>query len=266
MIRVQAGKLMRQRSRLYRTLLVVALTTLSTGIGLPPFLPIPPAQAQNLIERIQSLFTRKRDQGAASGRARGGSVRGVCPQIANLTLVPFSPQSNLGLTTEAHPTFLFYLPFGRTDKVTQAELLLLDKDEILGDPVRFELPETPGIVTVQLPAGSAPLELGKQYRWFFSIICKEDEPSINPFVSGWVQRVEPTPDLVKQLQALSPTDQYIAYVNGGIWYSAIDQLAQHRTVHPNDWESLLALFNLTRLRSAPVTSLRLLESPLQSGT
>ncbi|WP_421658114.1 DUF928 domain-containing protein [Leptothermofonsia sp. ETS-13] len=243
----------RVRLKFRRLLLMGTLTVVLSSAAL--LLPAPQGQAQTFFDRIQLLFNRKRDQGAASGRARGGSVRGVCPQIANLSLIPLSPKSNQGLTVEEYPTFLFYLPFGRTDKVKSAELLLLDKDEILGDPIRFLLPESPGMVSVRLPSDGKPLEIGKQYKWYFSIICQEDEPSINPFVSGWIQRIEPSSDLVKQLQTLSPKDQYVAYVNNGIWYTAVDLLSQNRQMHPEEWKSLLALFELAKFARAPVTEL-----------
>jgi hypothetical protein len=182
-------------------------------------------------------------------------VRGVCPQIASQPLIPLSPESNQGLTVEQYPTFLFYVPFGRTDKVKFAELLVLDYDQILGEPIRFLLPDKAGIVRVRLPASEPPLEVGKRYNWYFSIICRDNEPSINPFVSGWIQRVESNPALLRQLRSLPAQDQYVAYINYGIWYSALEQLAQYSTMHLQEWKNLLALYSLEKYAENPITDL-----------
>lgn len=88
--------------------------------------------------------------------------------------------------------------------------------------------DKPGIVEVRLPAGSKnqkSLEVGKRYVWWLSVICTPEDRSMDYYVKGFVQRVEPSPTLKTNLANPEPMARAIAYANNGIWYDTISTLA-----------------------------------------
>lgn len=222
----------------------------------------PPAHAQSVIERIQSLFSRTRSEGNASGRARGGAIRSAT--INDRNLVALMPASNIGTTTEAYPTFWFYVSApvpdasGGVPAARTAEFMLLDENQtpVLDAPISVPLPSTAGVVSFRLPETLPPLEPGKSYNWFFAVLDRPDQLSNDLYVSGWVERVAPNPQLDQQLSATAAGDRYAVYADYDIWYEAVTQLAQNRTSHPQAWNQILALFNLQDATQAPVVNLQ----------
>ncbi len=223
---------------------------------------VPAAQAQSVIERIQSLFSRTRAEGNASGRARGGAIRSAT--INDRNLVALMPASNIGSTTEAHPTFWFYVSAPAPDAAgvvptaRTAEFMLLDENQIpiLDAPISVPLPSTAGIVSFRLPETLPSLEPGKSYNWFFAVLDRPDQLANDLYVSGWVERIAPDPQLNQQLSATAAGDRYAVYANYDIWYEAVTQLVQNRATHPQEWAQILALFNLQDATQAPVVNLQ----------
>ncbi len=243
------------RRTYWRPILVSCTLTVLFSTTLLPW-TAPSAQAQSVIQRIQSIVTGKRKQGSASGRSRAGATRSQCPQIdESNTLMALVPEHNEGLTTQGYPAFWFYVPFGSSS----ATFRLLDEDKkpVLKQPLHLRLPEEKGLVRVTLPSTEKPLEVGKRYQWFFNITCTNHQNSQTRIaVKGWIKRVQPSPNLVQQLQTTRPQDQYVLYVNNDIWYETIAQLAEHREVHPQEWTQLLTLFELNDFAEAPITELQ----------
>ncbi len=235
----------------------ILILTLTTVLSVPLLsLYTPQAQAGFIGERIQNLFRRKRKQGRPSGRSRGGAIRDEsCISPNSKSLTALVPKDNLGTTIAAHPTFWFYLPLGRSETDIQARFVLLDENQSPVLVQKMALPDAPGIVSVKLPESEQSLEIGKQYNWYFSIICDQSEPSLNPWVRGWIERVEATPELVRQLETLPESEQYIALVEHGISQEALTQLAQHRSIYSEDWQNLLAYFELEEVANSEITQL-----------
>jgi hypothetical protein len=245
---------MRSRSR--RAFIISSLALVTVGaVGLQSTT----AQAQSFFSRIQDIINPRRRSQSASGRSRGGSVRGRCaaPELADTRLTALIPDTNLGLTIADYPTFWFYVPYGRTDTVSTAEFMLLDanRNPVLVQPISVNLPETPGIVSFQLPASASPLDIDQEYNWYFSIICSERNPSRNPGVSGWVRRIAEPPELVFQLRSLPAEQRYVAYAEHEIWYEVVTELSQHRDRYPNDWIDTLRLMSLESVAQRPITEL-----------
>lgn len=237
------------------------LTAMCLGV-IPAEFITPSVQAQTIIERIQSLFTRRRAEGNASGRRRGGAIRDQCntTQATDKPLTALIPANNLGLTTTDYPTFWFYLPFGRSAENLSAQFMLLDENDfpvLTNDrPITIALPETSGIVGFQLPETEQPLEVDHSYRWHLTLVCHASFGSMDlTEVNGWIRRVEPSSDLTQQLDATPPEDHYIPYASYSIWYDALTQLAENKTTYAEDWEQLLRLFELQDLANLPITEL-----------
>jgi len=159
-------------------------------------------------------------------------------------LTALIPKTQFGFTVSEYPTFFVYVP--QTSGQAGVFTLLDEKRNIVYETT-LELPETDGIVSFSLPATEslAPLEIGKLYRWYFGIIYDPQDRSRDLLVEGWVQRVEPSPSLVKELESAAPQDYPALYATAGIWHEAIATLAQLRRSQPDDlmwinqWQELL---------------------------
>ena len=139
---------------------------------------------------------------APSGDQQGAGSYGPCQadeELPPLTAIvpkwkdPVTRKTYvLGRTTFAHPTFWFYIPY---QPGAHAEFVLQNEDQYQIYKTSFELVETPGVVSFNLPSTSAAtLVAGKSYFWYFKIKC-DPQGSTDDFVTGWVQRVEPSPEL-----------------------------------------------------------------------
>ncbi len=195
-----------------------------------------------------SSYVYNFDEDGRPGHREGGASRGNCPPT-NLNLMALVPKTNLGLTVDEYPTFWFYIPY-QSSSVPQAELMVLDENRrpILEKQILIQLSGIPGIISVKLPSTAKSLELNQEYRWYFSLICDAENPSNNPSIDGWIKRVE--------LNAAS--NNYQAYVNNGIWYNALTEVAKGRQTNPSDtaiateWQKLLQAVGLEELTETSV--------------
>jgi Domain of Unknown Function (DUF928) len=193
------------------------------------------------------------------GPRKGGGSRGGCP-LANPkvsenqkpTLTALIPVSNWGQTLAERPTFWFYIPYSSQEAVS-GEFVLREKEgnndtDLVREPeiyrISFMLPRTPGLVSFSIPPTKPSLEINKWYRWDFKLNCAPPSPA-SDLVRGWVQRIELTPELEKQLNAARGRE-YDVYANQLIWYDALARLAELRLNNPSDstlsnsWKNLLA--------------------------
>jgi hypothetical protein len=229
----------------------------------------------NLLERIRALFAPPR-QVRPTGRTKGGAGRGrFCP-ITNETMAALVPSAKdipdtlqdkiaevtaaeivWGITVEERPTFWFYIPYQADEILNLAEFMLLDveKHPVLPQPITIQLPDVPGFVQLQVPYS---LEVGKPFNWYLSIICDDQKPSRNPSVRGWIQRIEPSSQLLTALDNVESKRSHIPYLENGIWFEGVARLAEnhHRyrddVVIQRDWIDLLDFLGLARLANAPV--------------
>lgn len=191
------------------------------------------------------------------GRTSGGSRPGDCLGKNSITALIPAAQTK-GLTTDQYPTFFFHVP---PTTAKTAEFVLQNENKQQVYRTKLRLTGQPGVTSFQLPAvATSGLATGKNYRWFFSVICNEAAPdkSGNPFVMGWMQRVSPSPALVQQLRQANPRDRVALYQQSGFWYEAVSTLAQLRRSAPldaalaTDWANLLRSAGLDRVATEPL--------------
>jgi predicted N-formylglutamate amidohydrolase len=135
------------------------------------------------------------------------------------------------------------------------EFVLEDKEGNEVYTANFRTSGTSGIVTLSLPTqgGLSPLVVGKDYKWFFSVVCQEDDRSKDAVVEGWVRRVELKPTLKTQLAQASLQKQVELYAEAEIWQDALATLVQLRRDKPNDsaiaadWAKLLSAAGLDNI-------------------
>ncbi len=200
--------------------------------------------------------------GEPGGRGRGGGSRGDCKKYQSLTaLVPLITRNSQtfpwGLTTQAHPTFWFYLPAPLTAQTPLRFVLRDRQDQTLYSTIIHPVTTAAGIIRIPVPTSVPALESGKTYRWGLSVQC---DAGINPdyvFVRGVVQRVSLPNPIAQQLQsATTPLEQASIYGKQGIWFDAITTLGNARTTDAavlQAWKDLLRQGHLESLLAAPFT-------------
>ncbi|MGB3308483.1 MAG: DUF928 domain-containing protein [Nodosilinea sp.] len=162
------------------------------------------------------------DQGAPSGRQRGGASRGDCADYQGLTaLVPVVDGIVWSQTQSPTPKFFFYVPKALTADIP-LELVVQDSNDNYVFRRQFSVDAPAGILTVPVTSASAGLAPSESYSWTFSIYCDAARPSASVSVFGTIERVAdanlrvpeaPTPD-----QQLALARQYAA---AGIWHEAM---------------------------------------------
>ena len=185
-------------------------------------------------------------------RRSGGSLSDAtaCTNSSE-NVMAIIPTENPVLTISAHPTLLFYVPYAAKDvQVGEVSVLVGPNEMTRLYHTRFTLPNSPGIISVKLPASSdTALTEGNFYHWYFKLYCTGNITSKADLqVDGWIQRVETTAERQQQIQARTPD----------IWYDAIAQIADQLSVTPQDrqlresWRSLLTTVGMAELAQTPI--------------
>jgi len=262
---------------------IVALASMSIGPSVERAIAAPTlyiAQSnggfvENLVTRVQALFVRRASASPPAGRRKGGAGRGRrCPSTpySIAALVPswstsaaalpneisriVAPELIYGTTILANPTFLVYMPY-TAESARSAKLMVLDEagHQVIPEPIKIELPKTPGIMSVQFPE---VLGVGKLYNWYFSVVCDEQKPSRNPGVRGWIQRVEISQGLRNALGQTAETATFEIYARYGIWFESVSALANaYRLDQSNEtiertWTELLNGLGLAAPEEMPL--------------
>jgi hypothetical protein len=197
---------------------------------------------------------------------QGAATRTDCAKD-RFAFEPLVPTSNYGQTTEAYPTFYWYLAnhsfsWARFEiYATQAKTLARDPDPIYQTTFRLVGSQSLASLTLPATAGLPPLQKNRDYLWKLTLICSQrgpDDEMANGSQRGirsWITRVEPNKALKAKLGKTSR--RYEVYAEEGLWYDAIHTLAVLRERHPQqsrlaiDWKDLL---QQTMLRSVLVTA------------
>ncbi|BBD66020.1 hypothetical protein NIES4072_03010 [Nostoc commune NIES-4072] len=211
-----------------------------------------------------------------SGRRAGMGSRDNCPTVptALTALVPLLKEQKVGkqidklvigivegLTTSERPTFWFYVPYTQDLANSSAKFILQDSagTNIYEDAIA--LPPKPSIIGISLPENVTSLEVGKTYRWYLKVHCKQETASVPVYVEGGIQRINLASRVIQQLQAIpDPRQKIVIYAKEGIWFDALTMLAQIRLSNPNDasvekdWQTLLQSVNLDNVAKAPIVN------------
>jgi hypothetical protein len=199
----------------------IQLLKLGLGMGLGGWLVALPIMA------IAVEF--KPPQRGIPGRREGAGTRGpACVQgTPNLTVL--LPQTNIGFTTAAYPTFFWFVPetLAKSMKFDLFRGTEADPQQQLIYETTLDITASPGIVSLALPANAniAPLVVGQDYYWSVTLQCSAEDSFQNIQAEGWIQRVPLDPALARQLKTAKPSDRPQLYAQNGIWFDTLSSLA-----------------------------------------
>ncbi|MBW4493050.1 MAG: DUF928 domain-containing protein [Oscillatoria princeps RMCB-10] len=180
------------------------------------------------------------------------------------SLVALMPETNIGRTVAARPTFFVYVPPAQTGKGKQVFFSLQDENQNPHYQTRIEIPRSGGIVSFQLPEAAPELEVGKNYKWFFIVTESGKRLRADTSgVTGWVKRVEPAPEMLSKQKLGASLELVKLYGAQGVWYDTLATLAELRQKQPSDstvaaqWRQLLEQVGLGAIANQAVTEIAL---------
>lgn len=195
--------------------------------------------------------------GGATPSTAGGGTRGGSCLSKGKSIIPLMPSNNSVFTVSGYPTFYSYIPES-TAQTARFVLREQDRDEPLYETT-FDIPSTPGIVSVSLPQDTLPpLKVGKNYRWFLVVVCDTEDSSKNAVAQGWIRRIKPSAALATEIEKTSESEVWRVYGKAGVWQETLMTLAQLRRSHPGDsditadWEKLLNEVGLSAIAKDPL--------------
>jgi Domain of Unknown Function (DUF928) len=168
----------------------------------------------------------------------------------NKLLTFLAPRQNHRVTTSPYPTFWFYIPYAAED-IKNGEFVLVTQDEkTLVYKASFQLPKTPGIVNISLPASAnSALSEGKFYHWYLRIYCQTNTNNrADLTVDGWLEKVAATAETERLINAGAPD----------IWYDSLTRLGNLLLASPtdpklrSDWNKLLEFIGEKELSQEPL--------------
>ena len=243
-----------------QTLIVSACSCLavSTAIALPLSLSLftPSAQAKVRYNPPSNLGTPIVSTPGATRSA--GCTESVSVPICLIGLVPdlVVATAPVPLTISERPTIYFLIP-----KVDGNVSFTLAEEDIKFAKGRkiykttFYLKSKAGIIAFKIPDHVQGLKLGKNYSWEFTKEFTQEDPQTLTVI-GSMRRVLPNQNLVNQLKEVSlPTDRATLFAQEGIWYEAVQTLAEALQGNPkkaeivSEWNELLKSANLNKVLS-----------------
>jgi hypothetical protein len=231
-------------------------------VGMPARLSsIAPAAAQNANSQVLGgTWNEFEPPGNGSpGRREPGGTRGPKDEVS---LTALMPAKNASLTISPYPSFLFYLP--EISSQTAVEFVLYEYVDEKTDKEVYKTTFTTtgksGIVSINLPdtANLKPLEIGKNYHWYFSVIVNPKDRSQDKVAEGWVKRIDKTANLENELKNASGLNVAKAYKKALLWQDTIATLADLRRKNPSDltivdeWNKVLTSVGLEKIAQAPI--------------
>jgi hypothetical protein len=240
---------------------VCSCLAVNTVVALPFALFIPSVQAQS--RRVRYVPPSNLDAPKVSS---AGATRSAC--TVNDCLIALTPDLNLDnapipQTIAERPTIYFLSPKLNSPvqfilyevvpaKSNPEGRLLASRQRKIYEKT-FVINNDAGIIALKLPDDSPILEIGKNYTWKFTVNPKSFYS--DKLIKGNLRRVLPTQRLLAKLQSISsqPLERAALFAEEGIWFEAVQALAEAQLTVPknaeilSEWNSLLKSANLDRV-------------------
>lgn len=205
---------------------VAILASLASMIGTPIGGHL---ETRSLAPAVAGLPTVK--AGAPKG-SRPAGVRGICPATLKLNETTLLFQSQQGTVASSHPTFFWHFA-----TVPPVPIRFRLEDMEAGEMVTEKIFPRPaaGIMAMAVPPGLPELVPGRQYQWSVTLLCNPNSPDANPIALAQVERIQPQPALMQQLQsAVEASDRAQIYAQNQLWYDALATLWVDHQQHPEN--------------------------------
>ena len=197
------------------------------------------------------------DRDGKPGNTEASSNMGEpCGGVQPSQFKAFVPTANggiLGLTTESHPSFWFYIPYQAEDFHS---MKLVVWDDTYDYREEKEIPASQsvsGFMQISLPQTSKPLEVGKIYNVGLTVYCEDPATASDPTdvnkvsVKVAVGREPITPELQSELEQAGDDlrQQAVVYAKHSMWFDALRIIGELRQKNPEnpqyqrDWNKLL---------------------------
>jgi hypothetical protein len=195
---------------------------------------------------------------SAGGASRAGGLESQCGGFSKANklnkMMPITPSGmeKVNLTTDSHPNFYVYVP---KTGAKQGFFSVMGLDNDFEYQTFLDLPEKEGVMQISLPKSVAGIEMSKNYRWSFVMICNEYLEPDSPLVDGQIKRVALTQEIGDHV---SSQEKAAIYGNQGVWVDALDSLANLVNEQPNStesqatWNHFLSSVGLDAIASAPL--------------
>ncbi len=213
---------------------------------------------------------------SAPGNRESGAARSdSCAMTLNDSgLIAVIPESNVGLTTKASPSFFAYVPANNAER---AEFRLFEEEtgnEVYVGQVLLPITDSvseyrygSSIMRFSMPQDdlTAALEPGKNYLWALMLVCNADNRAEDIVVTGVVHRPDmayfdslapAVQDQLSTLDTISPAEQLIVYGEAGLWHDLLETLASlansDSSAYQDDWSTLLGNQGLGAIANYPI--------------
>lgn len=172
-------------------------------------------------------------------------------------LIALLPESFYGTTMSERPTIMVYIPASNAQ-----EAAFSIKDETGKTHYKMTIPvaASAGIIAVKIPADAPPLVVGKNYQWFFALKIDGQLSPSTPYVDGWIERIQPNPELTTAMHHQDAMKQATALGKNGVWYDCVATLATLHIAQPKNaniiqqWEELLSSISLKEIVKVPLVA------------
>jgi Domain of Unknown Function (DUF928) len=222
-----------------------------------PTLTLFPQNAQAQSRRVRYVPPNNLDAPKVSA---SGITRSTCASDESICLIALLPDlelvsKSIPQTVSEHPTIYFLIPKfdGKASFSIREVQELTSKSVYVKD---FDLKVESGVIAFKMPMDAPILEIGKSYKFNFTLKNPNIDKSKNVF--GHIHRVLPSQNLVDQLKkASSPVDRAALYSQSGIWFETLQTLAEaQQTVPQNievteEWLELLKSAKINRALLSP---------------
>lgn len=245
---------------------------LRTLVGLAVLSLLNPSLASAQVDATFNFSPPTMD--APGNREPGGQRTDVCIDTTeNGQLTALVPRSNIGLTTQASPDLLAYVP---TNNAERAELRILEEatsEEIYVGEITLpvNLSSTSDyrylatIVSIPLSSESIVLEPGKNYIWALFLVCDGDNRANDIGVDVVVRRVGDAyrnslaPDIAQALDTIETAnsqEKLSTFGRAGLWHDFLAEMLplsrQSPAIYSDDWRRVLTEQGLPTLIDVPV--------------
>lgn len=222
-------------------------------------------QNQSLTEQLPSNWNFKPPGGIGTpDNTEAGGTRGDSSCLtSDQSLILLVPPNNLNYTTNAYPSFAWYMP---PNSASAVKFTLYDQNYQELYTVESSLPQSPEqsksgqIMSLSLPdsIGLQPLAINQQYPWEISLICDQVYRLDNVKAESIIERLPLSSSLENSLEGANLEQQIILYANADpypFWSDTLTSLMNLRRLEPNNqeveeaWDKLLRSANLDQVIS-----------------